>query len=247
MREWVFGRNPVYETLRANRRTAFQLLVVEKAKSKGRLASILSLAKEQRIPVKFVPRQHLDNRAPGNQGVLLEVSGYPYTTIHDIIEKSRQTNQEPIILILDTLQDPQNLGTLLRTAEAFGVAGILIPLRRSATVTPAVVNASSGASEHLMVAQANLAQSINTLKEEGFWVVGLEGSEEASLPGEINMEGRIALVVGNEASGLRPLVRKSCDNLLKIPMVGKVDSFNAAVAGSIALYIAAESRKTPGS
>jgi 23S rRNA (guanosine2251-2'-O)-methyltransferase len=146
-------------------------------------------------------------------------------------------------LILDTLQDIQNLGTLLRTAEAVGVHGVLLPLRRTATITPAVVNASSGASEHLLIAQANLAQSIEHLKDENLWIVGLEGSPSAREAGDVRLDGALALVVGSEGEGMRELTRKSCDVLMKLPMVGKVESLNAAVAGSVALYLAFMVRK----
>ncbi|MFN2152594.1 MAG: 23S rRNA (guanosine(2251)-2'-O)-methyltransferase RlmB, partial [Anaerolineales bacterium] len=139
-------------------------------------------------------------------------------------------------------QDPQNLGTLLRTAEAVGVHGVVIPLARTAQVTPAVVNASSGASEHLLIAQANLSQVISTLKEEGLWIIGLEGSAEASTASQIRLDGPLGLVVGSEGEGMRRLVRESCDLLLQLPMRGQIESLNAAVAGSIALYLAMQAR-----
>jgi 23S rRNA (guanosine2251-2'-O)-methyltransferase len=130
------------------------------------------------------------------------------------------------------------LGALLRTAEIVGVHGVLLPLRRTATVTPAVVNASAGASEHLLVAQANLSQGIEKLKQSGAWVIGLEDSPRAQTPDAIRMDGPLAIVVGNEAEGIRPLVRASCDLLMRLPMRGQVESYNAAVAGSIALFLA---------
>jgi 23S rRNA (guanosine2251-2'-O)-methyltransferase len=155
---------------------------------------------------------------------------------------ARQCGEPPFILILDVLQDPQNLGTLLRTAEAVGVHGVLLPLRHAATVTPAVVNASSGASEHLLIAQANLAQAITALKEAGLWVIGLEAGPGAQPPEQVRLDGALALVVGGEGSGMRDLVRKSCDMLLRLPMRGQVASLNAATAGSIALYLASRAR-----
>jgi 23S rRNA (guanosine2251-2'-O)-methyltransferase len=156
----------------------------------------------------------------------------------DILELADQRSEAPFLLILDALQDPQNLGTLLRTAEIVGVHGILLPYKHTATVTPAVVNVSSGACEHLLISQVNLAQSITLLKEAGLWVIGLEGTLDALTPEQVRLDGPLALVVGNEGQGLRPLVRQSCDLLLRLPMRGKIGSFNAAVAGSIALYLA---------
>ena len=145
-------------------------------------------------------------------------------------------------LILDTLQDPQNLGTLLRTAEAVGVHGVLLPQHRAVGITPAVVNASSGACEHLPIAQHNLAQAIDEFKKENIWVIGLEGGPEAQPLGELRLDSAIALVVGSEGEGMRHLVRASCDALLSLPMIGKVESLNAAVAGSIALYMVWQAR-----
>jgi len=147
-----------------------------------------------------------------------------------------------LLLILDTLQDPQNLGTLLRTAEVVGVHGVLLPFRRTATVTPAVVNASSGASEHLLVTQVNLAQAITSIKEQDVWVIGLESGPDAQLLEKKALRGPLALVIGAEGEGMRSLVRKSCDQLLRLPMRGRIESLNAAVAGSIALYLAWEAR-----
>jgi 23S rRNA (guanosine2251-2'-O)-methyltransferase len=170
--------------------------------------------------------------------VVLEVNAYPYASLPEMFNLAERRGEPPLILILDTLQDPQNLGTLLRTGEIVGVHGVLLPYRRTATVTPSVVNASSGASEHLLVTQINLAQAIKTIKEKDVWVIGLEsGSESQPLEG-VNLGGPLALVVGGEGEGMRALVRKSCDQIIRLPMRGQIDSLNAAVAGSIALYLA---------
>jgi 23S rRNA (guanosine2251-2'-O)-methyltransferase len=242
MKEWILGRNPVYEVLRARRRQPFRLLVSESAQGKGRLADILRLGAARKLAVERAPRGRLDALGPDHQGVALETGGYPYVALPDILDRAERQAEPALILILDTLQDPQNLGTLLRTAEATGVHGVLLPLRRTVTVTPAVVSASSGASEHLLIAQANLAQAIEALKEAGVWVVGLEGGPGASLPGEIDLGGALALVVGSEGEGMRPLVARSCDLLLRLPMRGEIESLNASVAGSIALYLAWQAR-----
>jgi len=238
MKEWLYGRNPVYEALRAARRQAFRLTVAQGVQEKGRLAEILSMASTRKIPVERAPRSQLDRLHPNNQAVALEAGEYPYVALPDLLDLAETRAEPPFLLILDTLQDPQNLGTLLRTAEAAGVHGVLLPFRHTATITPAVVNASSGASEHLLVAQANLALSIEALKERGVWVVGLEGSPQAQPPDQVRLDGPLALVVGGEGEGMRPLVRRSCDVLLRLPMRGRVASLNAAVAGSIALYLA---------
>lgn len=242
MREWLYGRNPVYETLRAGRRQLFRLLVAEGSQQKGRLDEIIQLSVSKNLPIERPPRSRLDAIVPHHQGVTLEASGYPYVALPDLLERAHLRAEPPFLLLLDALQDPQNLGTLLRTAEAVGVHGVLIPLRHAAEVTPAVVSASSGACEHLLVAQANLAQAVIQLKEAGLWVVGLEDDPQAALPSQVRLDGPLALVVGSEGQGLRPLVRASCDVLLRLPMRGQVASLNATVAGSVALYMAWEKR-----
>ena len=238
MKEFIYGRNPVYEALRAKRRQFYQLLVSEGAQDKGRLAEIITMAQAQNVQVFRAPRKRMDKIATNNQGVALEVSSYPYHGVIDILDRAQTRGEAPFVLLLDTLQDPQNFGTLLRTAESVGVHGVIIPLARTAEVTAAVVNASSGASEHLLIAQANLAQAIEVLKEAGVWIIGLEGSEQAQSPGAIRLDGAVGIVVGSEGKGMRPLTRKSCDLLMKLPMQGEIESLNAAVAGSVVLYLA---------
>jgi 23S rRNA (guanosine2251-2'-O)-methyltransferase len=238
MKEFIYGRNPVYETLRAKRRDVFRLQLAEGVQEKGRLAEILDLAVKRKIPVERVPRTRLDKLSESHQGVALEASAYPYVGLDDILENAKMRNEPLFVLILDTLQNPQNLGTILRTAEAVGVHGVLIPTHRAAEITPAVVSASAGASEHMLVAQANLAQAIVELKEANAWVVGLDHSLESKDLSEVRLDGALAVVVGSEGEGIRPLVRKSCDFLLRLPMQGQIESLNAAVAGSVALYLA---------
>ena len=238
MRETIYGRNPVYETLRARRREVFRLLVAEGVQERGRLKEILDLAAPRRLPVEPVPRPRLDKLSEAHQGVALEVSRYPYVALEDILEAASRRGEDLFVLLLDTLQNPQNLGTLIRTAEAVGVHGVVIPTHRAAEITPAVVSASAGASEHMLVAQANLAQAIQALKDAKAWVVGLDESPESKDPSELRLDGPLAVVVGSEGEGLRPLVRSSCDFLLRLPMQGQVGSLNASVAGSVALYLA---------
>jgi len=241
-KEWIVGRNPVYEVMRAKRRTPFRMWVARGADEKGRLAEAIRLGRERKLVIEYVPRQNLDGVDENHQGVALEVGAYPYSTLQDILALAEQRSQPLFVLILDVIQNPQNLGTLLRTAEVVGVHGVLIPLARAAGVTPAVVNASAGASEHLLVAQANLSQAISTLKEAGAWVIGLEGSPEAKPIEQARLDGPLALVVGSEGEGMRELTRRSCDLLVRLEMHGQVESLNAAVAGSIALYMASQKR-----
>ncbi len=237
MREWITGRNPIYEVLRAKRRQVFRLWVAQNTQIQGRLADIIELARGQNIPIESVKRSGLDSLDPHHQGAALNTSGYPYSDLESIIQRA-DTRREPVfVLLLDQIQDPQNLGTLLRSAEAFGVHGVVLPLARAAAVTPAVVNASSGATEMLHIAQHNLAQAMDRLKEAGGWMIGLEDSPDAKTPNEISLKGGVGIVVGNEAQGLRKLVRDKCDLLMRLPMQGSIDSLNAAVAGSIALFL----------
>jgi 23S rRNA (guanosine2251-2'-O)-methyltransferase len=246
VKEILTGRNPVFEALRARRRQGFRLLMAEGVQETGHLREILQLCADRKIPSEHVPRSRLDSLGDHHQGVALEVSGYPYADLVDMLDLANRQNEPPFLLILDTLQDPQNLGTLLRTAEAVGIHGVLLPLRHTVTVTPAVVHASSGASEHLLITQANLAQSIQALKKAGVWVIGLESSLLGAEANRLRLDGPLALVVGSEAEGMRPLVRESCDGLLRLPMRGQVDSLNASVAGSIALYLAWQARQFAG-
>ena len=246
MKEWIWGRNPVYETLRSGKRRAYQLRLAKGAKPEGRLGDILHLCEKKSLQITQVEKDSLNGLSTNHQGVALQVDDYPYSDLSQILELAGQQNEPALILILDTLKDPQNLGTLIRTAELVGVHGLVLPLRRTATVTPAVVNASSGASEHLLICQANLAQAISQLKENGIWVVGLEGGEEAQLPGNVDLGGPLAVVVGSESEGMRHLVRSSCDFLLQLPMRGRIDSLNAAVAGSVALYLIWQARGFQG-
>ncbi len=202
--------------------------------------TILEAAKQASIPVERVERSVLDSAGDRHQGVVAEVEPYPYSDLHSILEAVNADNSRTLILILDQLQDPQNFGTLIRTADAVGVDGILIPKRGAAGVTPAVVSASSGASEHLRIARINLARAMEELKESDVWIAGLDNETDARDIYTAELEPPLAIVVGAEGHGLRRLVRESCDYLVRIPMQGSVASLNAAVAGSIALY---ESRR----
>ena len=234
--EHVFGRNPTLEVLRANRRSVFKIRIAEGANIKGALQKITQLAREQSIPLERIPGSELDAEFRNHQGVAATVSPYPYLELSELISKVVSAGPKSIVLVLDQIQDPQNLGALLRSAEAFGVAGVLLPRRRAVGITGVVVRASSGASEHLNIARYNLVQAIEVLKEEGFWVAGLENDPSAPPLEELERQGLLAMIIGSEGAGMRRLVREACDYLVRIPIIGKIDSLNASVAGSIALY-----------
>ena len=244
MREIIYGRNAVYETLRAARRQFFGLQLAETVKEAGRVHQILELAASRRVPVTRTPRLKLPAADVNHQGVALEVSGYVYCDLVDILDRARSKGEQAFVLMLDSLQDPQNFGSLLRTAEVVGVHGVIIPLARTVEVTPAVVNASAGASEHLLVAPSNLARAAAALKHENLWIVGLDERGEALGAGtNRHLRGALALVVGSEGEGLHDLTRRNCDILLQRPMQGNIASLNAAVAGSVALYLAYLARR----
>ena len=239
MRELIYSRNAVYEALRAKRRQVFKIQVAEGVQEKRHLKDILQMASARKVPVERVPRARLDKVHQNHQGVVAEVGRYPYAELLDLLERDQASNEAPFILILDSLHDPQNFGSLLRTAEATGIHGVVIPLAHTVEVTPAVVNASSGASEHMLIAQSNLAQAIEIFQAENIWVVGLDQNGEALGPKtNRHLNGPLALVVGSEGEGLRPLTRNKCDIILSLPMRGQIESLNAAVAGSVVLYLA---------
>ncbi len=230
----LYGRNAVREALRAGRRRFFTLLINEGASGNERIDDIIALARQRNVGVETVSRDTLDARTLGqHQGVILEVGPYPYAVGDDLQELAED---HAILLALDGITDPQNLGTLLRTAEATGVRLIVIPADRAAQVTPAVVNSSAGAVEHLHITQeVNLTRWLGRAKDAGFWVVGMAG-EDAEPMFDTSMRPPLVLVVGSEGTGIRRLVHETCDIIVSLPMLGRIESLNAAVAGSIGLY-----------
>jgi 23S rRNA (guanosine2251-2'-O)-methyltransferase len=239
MADVLYGRNAVREALRAQRRTLQRLLVSAGAQEAGTLGEVVKLAEKLELAVSRVDRRELDKRLPGanHQGVLLECGDYPYAELDDCLALAAERREPALLLLLDHLQDPQNVGTLLRTAETVGVHGVLMPGRRAAEVTAAVVNASSGATEHLRIAVVtNLAQSIEQLQKAGVWVAGVEDDPRAQDYDAADLDMPLALVVGAEGPGLARLTRDRCDFLVRLPMRGQIASLNAAVAGSIILY-----------
>lgn len=232
--ERLYGRNAVLESLRAGRRRPRRLLLADGLQPDERIDEISGRAGSLGLSVERLSRAALDDLAPsGHQGVVLETSGYPYA--REVPEGA--PGPESILLALDELEDPRNVGSLLRTAEAAGVDGVVLPERRSVAITPAVVNASSGAVEHLLVTrETNLARWLSRASELGYWIVGLDGGAESQNLFDADMPLPAVVVVGSEGRGLRRLTRERCDLLVRIPMYGKIESLNAAAAGSIALY-----------
>ena len=236
----LYGRNSVLEALRAGRPIG-RLLI---ANTSHGLDAHIDLAQRKRIPIEALDRRTLDQRAGDhNQGIAAEAETFRYAHLDDVLTHAARRKQPPFLLALDSLQDPQNFGTLLRTAQACGVHGVLIPEHRAVSVTPAVSNASAGAVEHLLVARVtNLARTLKELKARNVWVYGLAPDAPQSYF-DADLSGPVAVVVGSEGSGLGRLVRESCDVLVKIPMAeGAIQSLNASVAGALVLYDAFKQR-----
>lgn len=239
--EILYGRHAVLEALRAGRRPVRRVMLGQGVKQQADIVGeILAAARQLDCPVIEVGRPALDAAGGVNhQGVIAETGPYPYVGLEQMLTAPGA----PLCLVLDHLQDVQNLGTLLRTAEAMAVTGVILPDRRAAGVTPAVVNASAGAVEHLRIAQVtNLTHTLGQLKKAGFWIAGLDATADATPLARADLSGPLALVVGAEGAGLSRLVRDTCDWLVTIPMYGRVASLNAAVAGSVVLVAAQEAR-----
>jgi len=249
MAEYLYGRWPVLESLRAGRRTFQQLLVAETVDEKGAVDEIVAAAQQRALDVRRVPRRVLDDLAKNahHQGVALRVGAYPYADLDAALALARERGEPPFLLALDLLKDPQNVGALLRVADAVGVHGVVIQERRAVEVTPAVVSASSGAVEHLLVSQVtNLVAALRRLKDEGVWLVGLEIGPDSAPLDRADLNRPLALVMGSEGGGLRRLVAETCDMRVMLPMRGHVASLNVATAGSIALYAAWQARGWQG-
>lgn len=249
MSDFLYGHWAVMEALRANRRRGEQLLLTEGADEGGRSAGIIALAEERGLPLRRVPRRIMDDLADGanHQNVVLRVSPYPYAASEDVLALAEERGERPFLLLLDLLQDPQNVGSLLRVADAVGVHGVFLPQRNAVTITPAVVNASAGAIEHLNVIRVpNLVNAMKALKAQDVWLVGLEPGGDIPPLGQTDLNMALGLVLGSEGQGMRRLVRDNCDMLLSLPMRGQVASLNVATVGSIALYSAWQARGWEG-
>ena len=237
MSERLYGRQAVREALRAGRREPIRLLVAQGVRETEHIAEIVSLAVAVGCPVLRVERRDLNRLGAKHQGVALEASPYPYSDLATILALAERRAEPPLLVLLDHLEDPRNVGALLRTAEAAGAHGVVFPSRRAAAITPVACEASAGGAEHLLVARVtNLARTLTELKQSGLWAAGLEALPEAQPYDSVDISGPLVLAVGGEGQGLSRLVREHCDWLLRLPMRGNVGSLNASVAGSIVLY-----------
>lgn len=233
----LYGINPVFEALKTGRRDIYEVYIEEK-KTSRRLEKITVLAKQLKIPLKKVTRTRLESMTGTNlhQGTGAKTSRYPLLGLSDLIEKIKTSYAQPFFLLLDNLSDPHNLGAIIRTALCAGVNGIIIPKHRSASPTPAVAKASAGALEHIdLVCATNMVNTIKILKEKGLWVVGMDQAADEIIYSS-NLTGSIAVVIGGEEKGIRPLVKKNCDLLISIPQIGKFNSLNASTAGAVVMY-----------
>ncbi|WP_102272403.1 23S rRNA (guanosine(2251)-2'-O)-methyltransferase RlmB [Cytobacillus massiliigabonensis] len=231
----IIGKNPVIEALKSGR-DINKILVAEGSQG-GQMQQVIGLAKASSVFVQFVPKKKLDQIAEGNhQGVIAQVAAYQYAEIDDLFHAAEKKNQAPFFLLLDEIEDPHNLGSIMRTADAVGAHGIIIPKRRAVGLTATVAKASTGAIEHIPVVRVtNMARTIDELKEKGVWIAGTDakGREDyrqfdGTLP--------LGLVIGSEGKGMGRLIRDKCDFLIHLPMAGHVTSLNASVAAALLMY-----------
>lgn len=232
----LIGRNAVTEALRAGR--GINKLLLAEGDKEGAVSEILALAKERGIVTQFVERSKIEAIAGGlrHQGVLAYAAPVAYADLEDILKAAEEKGEDPFLLLLDELEDPHNLGALLRTADATGVHGVLIPKRRSVPLTATVAKTSAGAIEYVPVARiGNITQTLKALKDKGFWVAGadMDGTQNYY---EADLTGPLVLVVGSEGKGMGRLTKEACDFIVKMPMTGRINSLNASVAGSILMY-----------
>ena len=237
--EWVYGRNPVEEALAAGRRTASEIVLPPAAPDEDdQLARIRAEAQTRRLVIRTMDRDALDRltRFGHHQGVALKTAGYPYVGFDEIL-RAAEEDENALVLVLDHLEDPQNVGSILRTACAVGATGVVIPEDRASGITPAAVRASAGGAEYVKVAHVvNLVRAMEDLKEVGVWFTGLDWGDDAKPYTEIDFKGRVGLVVGAEGAGISRLVRENCDFIAELPMPGGFESLNAGVAAGVALY-----------
>jgi 23S rRNA (guanosine2251-2'-O)-methyltransferase len=244
--EYLYRRNTVLEALRGSRRDLHRLWLQRDGKD---FQEFFKAARQRSVPVEESHKNRLSQLAgdSSHQGVVLEVGPYQYSEVEQILALADRRGERPFLLLLDLLHGPHNIGALLRAAEACGVHGVILQDRRAPDITPSVVIYSAGAAEHLLIAQVtNLGQTIDQLKAADIWVAGLELDESAQPLGKVDLNMALAVVVGHEGEGLRRLVREKCDFLLYLPMRGRVESLNAATAGSILLYAAWQARGFEG-
>lgn len=238
----IIGRNAVREVIKSGR--TIETIYIAKGSKEGSINEIIKLAKDNKLVIKEVDKKKLDSMSAGlvHQGVIALITPYKYCEIQDILNYAEERNEDPFIVILDELEDPHNLGSIVRTAELCGVHGVIIPKRRNVGITATVYKSSVGAIEHVKVAKVtNINNAIDELKKVGIWVYGadMHGDEYSY---QVNYSGPCALVIGSEGKGISKLTLKKCDKLVKIPMVGKINSLNASVAGGILMYEVLKSR-----
>ena len=235
MEEVVYGRNPVYELVKSGR--PINKVMFQSDIRGERNQELIGMLRQRNIPYQFVERQVLDRLSnhQKHQGVLAYMAAREYAEVEDILALAESKGEAPFILVLDEVEDPHNLGALLRTVDAVGAHGVVIPKRRSVALTGIVAKTSAGAVEHVLVARvSNIVQTLEDLKAKGCWVSGADAQGKDAFASDLT--GPRVLVVGSEGKGLGRLVRESCDELISLPMQGRVSSLNASVAGSILLY-----------
>lgn len=239
--DMVAGRNAVMEALKGSR--SVNKLMIANGSTEGSIKEIIAVAKDKGVNIQYWDRSKLDSIARGirHQGVLAQVAPVQYAELEDILQVAKDRNEPPFIVLLDELEDPHNLGAILRTADAAGVHGVLIPKHRSCPLSATVAKTSAGAVEHVPVARVgNLVQTIKKLKQEGLWVAAadMDGKDYY----DTDLTGPLLLIIGSEGQGVGRLVKEQCDFVVRIPMVGKINSLNASVAGSILMYEAMKQR-----
>lgn len=234
-KEVIAGRNAILEAIKSGRE--INKILFQEGIEKGRLKSIFAIANEKKIVCQEVPKRKLDNTTTErHQGVIAFVAPYNYFELDEVLNKL-DINKNTTLLILDHIEDPHNLGAIIRTAEASGVKGIIIPKRRAAVVSQTAVKASAGAIEHMPVIRvSSLTDAIKKLKEKGFWIAGTTLAERSEEYTKIAKDVPLAIVIGNEGEGMSKVVTKECDFLYHLPMLGKIQSLNASVAAGIIMY-----------
>ncbi|MEK4027356.1 23S rRNA (guanosine(2251)-2'-O)-methyltransferase RlmB [Pseudobacillus sp. FSL P4-0506] len=234
-KEFIAGRNPVLEALRSDRE--INKIWIAEGAQKGPVQQIIKKAKEKNVLVQFVPKQKIDQMSEENhQGIVASVAAYDYAELDDLFTNAEKSGEEPFFLILDEIEDPHNLGSIMRTADAVGVHGIIIPKRRAVGLTAAVAKASTGAIEYIPVVRVtNLSRTIDELKERGVWIAGTD-AKGADDYRQFDGNMPLGLVIGSEGKGIGRLIREKCDFLIQLPMAGRVTSLNASVAAGVLMY-----------
>lgn len=236
--DWIYGRRPVLEVVKAGLRHLYEAVLPPDGRDAPDVAELRGLLLARGIPFKTLEREELDELCEGgnHQGVALRTGGFPYISLEQVIHDIKE-NANALVLLLDHIEDPQNVGSLLRSADAAGVTAVILPEDRASGVTAGVVRASAGAAEHMRVAKVvNLVRAMKELKDCGVWITGLDFGPDAKSYTAVDFKGRVGLVVGSEGNGISRLVREACDFIACLPMKGRVESLNAGVAGAIALY-----------